>query len=702
MGALYRDNVTIFDNMPFELAATLAHQLAEIGDTLGINLTNDFYNGLTPWDPLIASNLQEGYAVTGEFLGAFRGTQSTPVTYLDSHAGLEAPWKLHSQALLTMLLFADTEVHVDWTSIGADLTTALFDREVAQNAGFDPKGTNGHYDEEYKQLAAIAYSAIDEGTLVFGNTGIRAFYEDADELGKLVSEGKVPTAHADPISGLSQAIVQFAGQMALNKVDSTDHPSIKPEEGFLSTYNSNGRDYLKADLTKALWNLGGADPNKDLDIKGIQTILDSFFSTEGEASEMLDAMQVLYGSDKTSTIERIDFALGSGDLTVELAERLDQTIPYNPDSTSLFVGLDGADNIDGNSDNNMVVGGEGDDTLYGGIGKDIIVGGTGNDRIVDVVTEAAADGRSNEDDIYFGEPSGGQSDDTVEYRLTDERDPTAVLPAQGVSISSLTLTTLANADAVELAITDLNSGKTGTDYLVDIDTVILSERREDVTVAQAWLDADLELDLGKAGGGAEITFTKADYDRASFAGFSQGTITENGVTRVGDSALGVSGAEELVLTEAQDRFSDTMRFGKIDDVRELFGSPTTSGFDELAEHDLNADGLIDVNDAIFSDLRVWQDLNQNAKVDAGELSTLTEAGIESISLTATASNQTNANNLIAEVGSFTRTDSTTSDIADVKFKINNYDSKWLGDSTVDPTVGAHEKVRLVNSAKLAA
>ncbi len=142
--------------------------------------------------------------------------------------------------------------------------------------------------------------------------------------------------------------------------------------------------------------------------------------------------------------------------------------------------------------------------------------------------------------------------------------------------------------------------------------------------------------------------------------------------------------------------------GEIDDITELFGSPTTSGFDELAVHDLNADGLIDVNDAIFTDLRVWQDLNQNAKVDAGELSTLTEAGIESISLTATASNVHNANNLIAEVGSFTRTDSTTSEISDVKFKINNYDSKWLGDSTVDPTVGAHEKVRLVNSAKLAA
>jgi hypothetical protein len=45
--------------------------------------------------------------------------------------------------------------------------------------------------------------------------------------------------------------------------------------------------------------------------------------------------------------------------------------------------------------------------------------------------------------------------------------------------------------------------------------------------------------------------------------------------------------------------------GTIDAIGELFGSPTTSGFADLDAHDGNADGVINAQDAIFSDLRVW-------------------------------------------------------------------------------------------------
>jgi hypothetical protein len=37
--------------------------------------------------------------------------------------------------------------------------------------------------------------------------------------------------------------------------------------------------------------------------------------------------------------------------------------------------------------------------------------------------------------------------------------------------------------------------------------------------------------------------------------------------------------------------------------------------------------VINASDAIFSQLRVWQDANQNGVGDAGELKTLAEAGI---------------------------------------------------------------------------
>jgi len=413
--------------------------------------------------------------------------------------GSYSPIHLHSQGLLPVLLFAKEENHTDWRELESELFAAFFDDEIGRQAGFKGKDDGGVNEPAQEMLAAIAYSIIDEGTLVFGNAGVRALFDDANELGQLKASGKVPVAHANPIPGLSEAIVQFAGQMALGKVDYTA-TNWAPEQGILTTYESDGVEYLYVDLAKELWTLngtGGKNPDKDVDIKGITTILNEFFAQEEEAALILAAMNTLYGSNATPTIDRIDFALGSGSLTVELPDRGDAVGPppeYNPAKTSLFVALDGDDEVDGNSDNNMLVGGAGDDRLYGRLGSDIILGGTGSDRIIDLVHEVGPDGRSNEDDIYFGEPSdqgllatffawllGTQSEDTVEYRLTDERQGTAP-PSQGVEITRLEVTESFDEEVVTLDLKNLNTGKTGTDYLVNIDKVVLSERGDEVVV----------------------------------------------------------------------------------------------------------------------------------------------------------------------------------------------------------------------------
>lgn len=77
--------------------------------------------------------------------------------------------------------------------------------------------------------------------------------------------------------------------------------------------------------------------------------------------------------------------------------------------------------------------------------------------------------------------------------------------------------------------------------------------------------------------------------------------------------------------------------GKIDQARELAFSLWNDGAASDLEglrlaFDTNHDNVLDLNDDRWSEFRVWRDLNQNGVSDAGELQTMTDAGIRLINL----------------------------------------------------------------------
>jgi len=79
------------------------------------------------------------------------------------------------------------------------------------------------------------------------------------------------------------------------------------------------------------------------------------------------------------------------------------------------------------------------------------------------------------------------------------------------------------------------------------------------------------------------------------------------------------------------------------------------------DHGGNGDGVIDARDAVFPNLRLWQDFNHDGLATPDDLKTLPELGISGISLQYTESRHTDHyGNIFRYLGEFYRTDGTTS------------------------------------------
>jgi Ca2+-binding RTX toxin-like protein len=395
VGAVYGKSATLFDNMAFEGAAQNTKIFSDpaSGSLYDATFKQKVYGNLAPWNPTISSasnSLLQTYYTNGEFLAANRSAQQTPQHGLDIGSGVSLPGvdsglfgdNLHSIATLTILLYADAStgmgIPADWKNAAKYFWPVMYDDSFAAGIG-NASSLEGTLHDAGKYSAivrtAIAYSAIDEGARIYGDTGIRAFYDDANDLGKAIAKksalSTTPNISETYLTDISKVFVQFAGQLALNQVlYSSATASVL--DGVLTFSEASNNNTLTINFTDSLWKLANNGVSMTSIVGRDNLIKDLLLNA---ADSVYSDMRTQWGSivsgsshsEMNASIDRVVFATLNSSTSV---------IINNPTAkATLFVGGTGADNITGSNGRDLILGNGGGDQIHGGAGNDIFVAG---------------------------------------------------------------------------------------------------------------------------------------------------------------------------------------------------------------------------------------------------------------------------------------------------------------------------------------
>jgi RTX calcium-binding nonapeptide repeat (4 copies) len=433
VGSFTHDPTLIFDHMPYIVAATTVEFFQSGLDVDTSNINSIYVDG----EILFIARVVQ-FAIAGlvdPLLApiilplAFANLAGETQAYLLPHAENQSSFfVLHHQALVPILLFAVDEARArqsftGWQSIGTELLDSIYNGDVAVAAGFLRSNVNnsGSAPAENKMAMALAYSAIDEGTLVFGDTGIRAMFDDANELGGVIGAGHATSSLRGAMAGLVEAFVQYAGMLAFNKVDSTGQNSVNPLQGVISLLtgtaaaeDASRADTLIVDLSDARWNMGAIGQFPE--IVGLDTIFTGALVPVGGVlaadDPYLITFRSLYANGSadpkaglpSQVLERIEFSLSDSGVTHVMSEPGLDPLGVGDGTGArhvwMYAGGAGDDVITGNSNDNVLAGGAGADTIDGGAGFDIAsYAGSSSGVKIDLTLETQRGGEA-EGDTY--------------------------------------------------------------------------------------------------------------------------------------------------------------------------------------------------------------------------------------------------------------------------------------------------------------
>ncbi len=405
VSSLYHKDAIIFDSMGYQAAAKNEYDFASLPPTnaaynsQAVPRINFVYNGLSPW-PINGGGV-EAMNIEGEILHASWFRQS-PSRSLSMGSDVDLDWfepvEKHSMSTMVLRVYADGLSNSDWNQSAQYFWRNLYDDAFAQSIGFDGDNFEGRDidDKDYSSVLrqALAYSALDDGALLFGDTGIVSFFDDANNLGLALTGANVSSLITTRAPDVSKLMVQFAGQLALSQVEKKNYSDVV--HGVLSFTNETNA--LGINLNDDRWHPALSFIEQPVAQTATlmtlrEDILSKLLTTAGFSTAFLTETAKLWMGAGLGSIEHVIVpGKTTGTVTIDGVDGFG-TAP------SLYIGLQTADDV----------------SITASLNQAMIMTGNGND-VVSV----------NSVDIYNAQIDGGLGNDTFSYKVASYSEDVSI------------------------------------------------------------------------------------------------------------------------------------------------------------------------------------------------------------------------------------------------------------------------------------
>jgi hypothetical protein len=493
--------------------------------------------------------------------------------------------------------------------------------------------------------------------------------------------------------------------------------TIAATTGVVSVTGSSGNDSITGGIGNDTLS-GGAGNDSMTGGAGVDT-----FVLNGAVGAETDTI-----TDWGNGTDVFSGTLGSGD-------QLNVTMTGTTFSAATIAATNGVVNVTGSSSNDSITGGIGSDTLSGGIGNDTISGGTGGDNLsggagVDTFRFVAGDstysvgGSGNTGTItgydvitdyttgavqdlidVAGTASLGSSSTTNDSTLTIGG---SVVNSHSISSGIISFSSAATYSVgTAFSLTSLSNVAAVVQYLGANDwgsagaTVAFNATISGVNHAYVYTQTG-----NAAGGGQLIDLSNLANPLASLAISSSTTINQGYVAPI---AIDLNGDGVNYLNQSANVKYDFNQDGTAEATAWVAGTDgllamqnpdgslsitfsTQAGETDLQGlakvYDVNLDGILNQQDGSFNSFGVWQDVNSDGKVEAGEFKSLTDAGITSLDLVSDGQAYTTAGGDVQVSGgtTYTRADGSVGIDEDVSFSVSNPDTSLTLTGQADNSV----------------